>query len=388
MSLLKRFFIVLFHITQLAAFLPNIKNCTLNQHFCFELINLDLLTSSQLNIQLAENVSYFECQLETQKIFIEPKPSPSINHTVYLQSNSTSQKLKLDNVIQLFKNHTYYYQLLLNDLQLNQIQGIEGEVEGETASLTLEYKYNLKDNNNSKQEKGMFDLVLSSELEKEGEELDHTHFSEEEEEEDNSIPTLILLHGFFMFIAWVVLPPIAIAIAKFYKSQLGVWWFRCHIMCFSFTLLFSILAIVLMNVHTGFVINDPHSFLGYLVTLLFFIQLTLGFVIDKLYDNNRSEIPWYDKLHWYLGRFTYTLAMINFIFGLKIFPDVYWVPIWLSVITLIGLLFFGYIKLSNKNNVNDHITHSNIPLNINSEASSPDTLIVEQIESKDLLIQK
>lgn len=36
---------------------------------------------------------------------------------------------------------------------------------------------------------------------------------------------------------------------------------------------------------------------GLLVAITIFAQVINGFVIDRLYDPTRVEIPWYDKVH-------------------------------------------------------------------------------------------
>jgi hypothetical protein len=59
-----------------------------------------------------------------------------------------------------------------------------------------------------------------------------------------------------------------------------------------------------------------HEILGLIIVILAVGQTILGQVIDKLFDPNRSAIPWYDKLHWRLGRFLFAISTVNVFLGI------------------------------------------------------------------------
>lgn len=58
-----------------------------------------------------------------------------------------------------------------------------------------------------------------------------------------------------------------------------------------------------------------HVVVGLLVTFLSIVQVVSGFVIDKLFNPQRKEIPWYDKAHWWAGRIATSGGFINVAFG-------------------------------------------------------------------------
>ena len=46
------------------------------------------------------------------------------------------------------------------------------------------------------------------------------------------------------------------------------------------------------------------------------LQIILGFVIDKLWSPDRTSIPLWDKLHWWIGRVVFLIAIINLYLGI------------------------------------------------------------------------
>ncbi|KAJ3182026.1 hypothetical protein HDU87_000366 [Geranomyces variabilis] len=138
---------------------------------------------------------------------------------------------------------------------------------------------------------------------------------------------LRIIHGTLMAFAWVGLAPAAILIARFGKKALGVWWFRIHFTLFGLcaALTYAAFAIVYRVVadtgenHYDYSASGIHVILGLLVVILTAPQAFLGIVIDKLWSPTRKSIPWRDKLHWWLGRLTFLLAVINIPFGIALF---------------------------------------------------------------------
>jgi Eukaryotic cytochrome b561 len=55
--------------------------------------------------------------------------------------------------------------------------------------------------------------------------------------------------------------------------------------------------------------EDLHQIFGLIIMLGVCLQVILGFVINKLYVHERSSIPWYDKLHWWVGYLNLTQSL-------------------------------------------------------------------------------
>ena len=49
-----------------------------------------------------------------------------------------------------------------------------------------------------------------------------------------------------MTIAWILLVPIGIFVARFFKNKLGVWWFRIHITVMGLAAILTIAGFVLV----------------------------------------------------------------------------------------------------------------------------------------------
>ena len=45
-------------------------------------------------------------------------------------------------------------------------------------------------------------------------------------------------------------------------------------------------------------------------------------MIDFLWDKDRKTIPWYDKMHWWLGRLLYVLAFIQIPVGIYVYNTI------------------------------------------------------------------
>ncbi|KAJ3157576.1 hypothetical protein HDU86_003228 [Geranomyces michiganensis] len=138
---------------------------------------------------------------------------------------------------------------------------------------------------------------------------------------------LRVIHGVLMSIAWLVLAPVAILIARFGKKALGVWWFRLHFLLLSLcaALTYAAFAVVYRVVadngerHYSYAANGIHVILGLMVVILTAPQIFLGILIDKLWTPSRKSVPWWDRLHWWCGRITFLLAEINIPFGIALF---------------------------------------------------------------------
>ncbi|KAJ3084088.1 hypothetical protein HK102_000765, partial [Quaeritorhiza haematococci] len=144
--------------------------------------------------------------------------------------------------------------------------------------------------------------------------------------EDNK-KKLVEAHGALMFVAWSVIAPFGIIVARFFKG-IGEWWFRLHVGA----LLVGVGGLNLAGFITVYLTIDTdhfnpnkytslgaHVVIGLIVFILTYIQIINGLIIDRLFDPNRGPVvPWWDRLHWYLGRVTTLLAWINVPLGLAL----------------------------------------------------------------------
>ncbi|KND00190.1 uncharacterized protein SPPG_04530 [Spizellomyces punctatus DAOM BR117] len=141
---------------------------------------------------------------------------------------------------------------------------------------------------------------------------------------------LIQAHGILMFLGWVVLAPLAIVIARFFKPALGVWWFRLHwaLMLLAagvftyvgFGLVYHVVGVKGAS-HFNVKANGAHVVIGLLIIILSAPQLALGWIIDRLFNPTRKYIPWWDKVHWWLGRIVFLLALVNIPLGIALYND-------------------------------------------------------------------
>ncbi|KAJ3271428.1 hypothetical protein HDV01_006634 [Terramyces sp. JEL0728] len=144
-----------------------------------------------------------------------------------------------------------------------------------------------------------------------------------------SYSTLVAIHAYLLMFAWIVSPFIGIYIARYLKSALGVWWLRLHT-------LFMLIGVCICSV-TGILFiflyrpgphfnvegSNPHKLIGIVVTGLLLAQMILGVVCDQLFEIDRKSIPWYDKAHWWIGRLTFLVALVNIYYGIALFQSTF-----------------------------------------------------------------
>ncbi|KAJ3198856.1 hypothetical protein HDU82_000967 [Entophlyctis luteolus] len=90
--------------------------------------------------------------------------------------------------------------------------------------------------------------------------------------------------------------------------------------------------------------GSPHAILGAVIAFgIFPLQIVLGFVSNALFDAQRRCVPWWDRLHWYVGRGVVVLAIAQIQLGLLLgaFPVVWTVLLWVWVVAVAAGLFGG-----------------------------------------------
>ena len=136
--------------------------------------------------------------------------------------------------------------------------------------------------------------------------------------------TIITVHGILLFTAWSVAPVMGIMVARYGKVSLGVWWYRLHLIlmvgvCGSFTVA-GIVLISLFKTPPHFS-GDSHRSLGLAVGVMMIVQFVLGYVSNALFDPHRKQTSHVDIAHWWFGRITLLLAVINTFLGLNLFAE-------------------------------------------------------------------
>uniref|UniRef100_A0A1D1ZCF9 Ferric-chelate reductase 1 n=1 Tax=Anthurium amnicola TaxID=1678845 RepID=A0A1D1ZCF9_9ARAE len=132
---------------------------------------------------------------------------------------------------------------------------------------------------------------------------------------------LVIAHASLMFLAWLVIIPSAIFIARFAKNVLKTTWFKLH----AGIQVFLSIPVVLAGSSLAFAaagdlkFDDPHKIIGFVLFLGFFIQLAIGIIHHRLYDPKRVHTPWWTKLHWWFGRALVVLAAFQIPLGLKLY---------------------------------------------------------------------
>ena len=62
--------------------------------------------------------------------------------------------------------------------------------------------------------------------------------------------------------------------------------------------------------------ETAHQGLGLVIGISSIIQVILGFICDYLYDPEREQPPMHDVAHWWIGRITFGLALLNMPLGM------------------------------------------------------------------------
>ncbi|KAI9353234.1 hypothetical protein DFJ73DRAFT_828734 [Zopfochytrium polystomum] len=167
------------------------------------------------------------------------------------------------------------------------------------------------------------------------------------------VPTLRLLHGIFMFLGWAVFPVVGIFTARYLKDALGHNWYRIHVGCMvGGTLLFTALGLAAIELQVPSTAKrfvgdgtSSHRPLGTVIALAILpAQIILGYVSNALFSPTRTSIPWWDQLHWWVGRAVMILSIVELYLGLDLYGSsvaikaLYWV--W--IVLVVGVLAGGH----------------------------------------------
>lgn len=173
-------------------------------------------------------------------------------------------------------------------------------------------------------------------------------------------------HARMMFIAWGVLSPLSIVMARFFKVlpwqdwprelDSKVWW-RFHWLAQSVVLILTIAGSLLMYRAT----DDRthlHGWLGYAILSLVLVQVLLGYFRGSkggptdpqtngdLHGDHYSMTPrrrLFESLHKTLGYLLLSIAAVAVLFGMQIVNAPRWM--WLSILVWWLVLFIAFVIL-------------------------------------------
>ncbi|KAI9333702.1 hypothetical protein BDR26DRAFT_600845 [Obelidium mucronatum] len=136
-----------------------------------------------------------------------------------------------------------------------------------------------------------------------------------------------LIHGIIMFIAWGVIPFISIFIARYLKAKLGHLWYILHMSLGITILILTTTAIILIELEIigPLSVRFNSSLHAYAGAVLVFgmmpAQIILGYVSNHLFSPDRSSVPWWDQVHWWLGRMVVVFSWVVIFMGLVLFES-------------------------------------------------------------------
>ncbi|KAJ3084341.1 hypothetical protein HK100_009308, partial [Physocladia obscura] len=165
-----------------------------------------------------------------------------------------------------------------------------------------------------------------------------------------------LIHGVLMFLAWAVFPFIGIFVARYLKIRLGHNWYRIHLATMLGGVgLLSVVGLAVIEVQlaagTPRFTTSTHALLGTAVAIAVLpVQILLGFIANWLFSANRLTVPWWDQVHWWLGRLVVIAALVNVGLGIVLYGGglvvvaVYgaWIGI-VVVVFALGEYYFGQV---------------------------------------------
>jgi plastocyanin len=159
-------------------------------------------------------------------------------------------------------------------------------------------------------------------------------------------------HGILMVIAWTLLIPLGIAVARFGKNMGNGWlWFHAANQLLGVTL--TLVAFVLITVYTRkvdlpqFQTQGGHRIIGLIVFILSIIQPVLGGLNVYMYNPKRTGIPIFpDQIHRFNGAITALLALANCWLGLSLFCVKLWVVICFGIAALLAIIFLFFLDMA------------------------------------------
>ncbi|KAI9145971.1 hypothetical protein BKA69DRAFT_1046561 [Paraphysoderma sedebokerense] len=131
-----------------------------------------------------------------------------------------------------------------------------------------------------------------------------------------SYNTAVLIHAVLMVFAWHFCAHIAVFLARYMKSTMPTSWFKIHRALFILVCVCTITGFAVMYASISGHFRNTHGIVGLLMLICMLLQSVLGFVIDRLFKPNRKRVPWYDMVHWWLGKLLVASGPLTIMLGL------------------------------------------------------------------------
>jgi len=132
----------------------------------------------------------------------------------------------------------------------------------------------------------------------------------------------IIAHSTLMFIAWFIITPGSIFVARFGRNILPSSWFKIHWIAQLFVatpLVIIGFILPIVAVAGNVVFDETHQIVGLTLFIGLFVQLIIGGVHHKLYDPSRNYTPWWTHLHKLFGKLLFVLASFQVPLGLALY---------------------------------------------------------------------
>ena len=131
-----------------------------------------------------------------------------------------------------------------------------------------------------------------------------------------SSDTLKGAHGNILAFLWIIMTPISVIMARYYKN-IGHKWFIFHSMIQFVTVTSTIILGLLMENRYEFKFESTHEIVGAIVIIIGTLQVYSGCYIHLTYDENRAKTPIRDKAHGITGFLIWFMAIYQMISGLN-----------------------------------------------------------------------
>ncbi|KAJ3031137.1 UNVERIFIED_CONTAM: hypothetical protein HDU68_006268 [Siphonaria sp. JEL0065] len=183
-----------------------------------------------------------------------------------------------------------------------------------------------------------------------------------------------LIHGILMFLAWGVFPFLGVFVARYMKAKLGHTWYIIHLCSMIggvFLLSAAGMVVIELTVTGQRFITSTHGIVGTVITFGFLpLQIALGFVANHLFSLEREKVPWWDQMHWWVGRLVMLAALVNIYLGLTAYSaGIMWVGIYIGWVVImfiilgVGQYIFGgpshHVKGNKDFEMHDKRSYSN-----------------------------
>jgi hypothetical protein len=153
---------------------------------------------------------------------------------------------------------------------------------------------------------------------------------------------ILTLHGALMWIAWIFCSMSGLFVARYLKGKLPIHWFRIHqLLMLCGTGLLTVVGCVLIFLYkTPPHFDSIHGKIGLAIFVVMICEIILGFVIDSLYDPDRTRPPTHDQVHWWTGRILVVLGIVNVQFGFSQFDEYYYMS---TALVICNWVFVGAV---------------------------------------------